>query len=259
MAESTTQHFAGKIAVGLCQVVDRPISSSVAGKVAISPSDDGAARPKALTSNQSIHMKNRIVLAVLWLTLATCLPIRCVAAVAVRPNFIVILADDQGWGTTSVLIDPLVPESKSDFFTTPNIERLAATGMRFAQAYASHCNCSPNHQAASNSGGANHNQANLGSVINQESFVIRHRLLIELAFENIYRHIVRLLSARSTAAVRNISFQQLDQVRYGLWVRTFKVGLFADIFVDVVKLKGRQTSFEGGLVAGCSPTTGAGT
>lgn len=60
-----------------------------------------------------------------------------------RPNFIVILTDDQGWGTTSVMMDPLVPESKSDFFKTPNIERLASSGMRFSQAYASHCNCSP--------------------------------------------------------------------------------------------------------------------
>jgi arylsulfatase A len=65
----------------------------------------------------------------------------------VRPNFIVILSDDQGWGTTSVMIDPAVPESKSDFFKTPNIERMAADGMRFSQAYASHCNCSPSRAA----------------------------------------------------------------------------------------------------------------
>jgi arylsulfatase A-like enzyme len=64
-----------------------------------------------------------------------------------KPNFIVILTDDQGWGTTSVMIDPLVPDSKSDFFKTPNIERLAASGMRFAQAYASQCNCSPSRAA----------------------------------------------------------------------------------------------------------------
>lgn len=64
------------------------------------------------------------------------------AVAATSPNFIVILTDDQGWGTTSVLMDPLVPESKSDFFQTPNIEKLAASGMRFSQAYA-HCNCSP--------------------------------------------------------------------------------------------------------------------
>lgn len=64
-----------------------------------------------------------------------------------KPNFIVILTDDQGWGTTSVRMDPLVPDSQSDFFKTPNIERLAASGMRFCQAYASHCNCSPSRGA----------------------------------------------------------------------------------------------------------------
>ena len=67
---------------------------------------------------------------------------------AAKPNFIVILTDDQGWGTTSVMMDPLVPESKSDFFKTPNLERLAAAGMRFAQGYASHPNCSPSRAAA---------------------------------------------------------------------------------------------------------------
>jgi arylsulfatase A-like enzyme len=69
------------------------------------------------------------------------------AKAATPPNFIVILTDDQGWGTTSVMMDPLVPESKSDFFKTPNIERLAAAGMRFSEAYASHCNCSPSRAA----------------------------------------------------------------------------------------------------------------
>ena len=63
------------------------------------------------------------------------------------PNFIVILTDDQGWGTTSVQIDPEVPESKSDFFETPNLERLANNGIRFTQAYSSHPNCSPSRAA----------------------------------------------------------------------------------------------------------------
>ncbi len=68
-------------------------------------------------------------------------------AEALKPNFIVILADDEGWGTTSVAMDPQIPESRSDFFETPNIERLAAAGLRFTDAYASHCNCSPSRAA----------------------------------------------------------------------------------------------------------------
>jgi arylsulfatase A-like enzyme len=63
------------------------------------------------------------------------------------PNFILILADDQGWGTTSIVMDPLVPDSKSDFFKTPNLERFAASGLRFTEGYAAHCNCSPSRAA----------------------------------------------------------------------------------------------------------------
>lgn len=59
------------------------------------------------------------------------------------PNVILILTDDQGWGATSVLIDPAVRESKSDFVRTPRLEKLAAEGMRFSRAYAPHPNCSP--------------------------------------------------------------------------------------------------------------------
>ncbi|MFY0598203.1 MAG: sulfatase-like hydrolase/transferase [Cyclobacteriaceae bacterium] len=59
------------------------------------------------------------------------------------PNFIFILADDQGWTGTSVLMDPDNPDSKSDYYETPNLERLAASGMRFSSAYAPSPKCSP--------------------------------------------------------------------------------------------------------------------
>lgn len=64
-----------------------------------------------------------------------------------RPSFIVILTDDQGWGTTSTLYDPELPESKSDFFQTPAFERIVQCGMRFTQAYSAHPNCSPSRAA----------------------------------------------------------------------------------------------------------------
>ncbi|MBT7066371.1 MAG: sulfatase-like hydrolase/transferase [Verrucomicrobia bacterium] len=58
------------------------------------------------------------------------------------PNFIVILSDDQGWSGTSVAMDPANPQSKSDYFETPHLERLAKRGMRFSNAYAPAAMCS---------------------------------------------------------------------------------------------------------------------
>lgn len=69
------------------------------------------------------------------------------AAEPVLYNYVVILTDDQGWGTTSLPYDPAVPESKSDFFETPRLAKLAERGMRFTQAYAAHPNCSPTRAA----------------------------------------------------------------------------------------------------------------
>jgi arylsulfatase A len=65
----------------------------------------------------------------------------------VQPNIILILADDQGWGATSVQVDPDVRESASDFIRTPRLENLAARGMVFSNGYAPHANCSPSRAA----------------------------------------------------------------------------------------------------------------
>ena len=54
-----------------------------------------------------------------------------------HPNFILILADDQGWNGTSVKMMHNELGSKSDYFETPNLELLANRGIRFSDAYAS--------------------------------------------------------------------------------------------------------------------------
>jgi arylsulfatase A-like enzyme len=59
------------------------------------------------------------------------------------PNFIVILTDDHGWTQTSVRMDKDHHQSKSDYIQTPNLERLAAAGMRFSQGYAPAPVCKP--------------------------------------------------------------------------------------------------------------------
>ena len=53
-----------------------------------------------------------------------------------RPNFVFIQGEGLGWASTSVQLDPNEPESKSDSFSTPNLERLAAEGIRFSNYYA---------------------------------------------------------------------------------------------------------------------------
>lgn len=56
-----------------------------------------------------------------------------------RPNFLLILVDDMGWRDWS--------GAGSRFYRTPNIDALAARGMRFDQAYAAAAVCSPSRAA----------------------------------------------------------------------------------------------------------------
>ena len=60
-----------------------------------------------------------------------------------HPNFILILADDQGWNGTSVKMINDNDLSMSDFYETPNIERIAKKGIIFSNAYASAPVCAP--------------------------------------------------------------------------------------------------------------------
>lgn len=72
-----------------------------------------------------------IVLLFLW----------AASAAAKPPNIIFILADDQAWNGTSAAMISGNDSSKNPIFHTPNIERLAAQGVTFSQAYAGHCKC----------------------------------------------------------------------------------------------------------------------
>jgi len=60
-----------------------------------------------------------------------------------RPNFVFILSDDQDWTGLSVQMHDAVPNSKSDFYRTPNLKKLAEQGMRFTDGYAPAPVCSP--------------------------------------------------------------------------------------------------------------------
>ena len=61
----------------------------------------------------------------------------------VHPNFILVLADDQGWNGTSVKMMSSENGSRSYYHETPNLELLSQRGMRFSDAYASAPVCAP--------------------------------------------------------------------------------------------------------------------
>jgi arylsulfatase A-like enzyme len=65
------------------------------------------------------------------------------AAAAGKPNFIVMVSDDQDWTGLSVAMHPGVANSRSDFFRTPNLEKFASQGLRFSNGYAPAPVCSP--------------------------------------------------------------------------------------------------------------------
>jgi arylsulfatase A-like enzyme len=71
-----------------------------------------------------------------WLGIAACLLVACGDAVPARgPNFVVIMSDDQTGGTLGVEGDPVA--------RTPRLDRLAAEGVRFSNAFVTTSLCSP--------------------------------------------------------------------------------------------------------------------
>ncbi|MDQ8208269.1 sulfatase-like hydrolase/transferase [Coraliomargarita sp. SDUM461003] len=60
-------------------------------------------------------------------------------AIENRPNVVVFLADDMGWGDTSI--------NGNELIQTPNMEKLAAQGVKFTQAYSAAGVCSPSRSA----------------------------------------------------------------------------------------------------------------
>ena len=74
-----------------------------------------------------------------YLTLALLAVTHLVQANLERPNVVFFLVDDFGWGALS--------SSGSKFQETPNIDKLAASGMSFTNGYAACTVCSPSRAA----------------------------------------------------------------------------------------------------------------
>jgi len=61
----------------------------------------------------------------------------------VRPSFVVVLAEGNGWSGTSVAMDDRLPEARAPAGLTPSLERLASEGLRFSSFYAACPRCTP--------------------------------------------------------------------------------------------------------------------
>src|SRR5688572_27361418 len=77
-----------------------------------------------------IHFRPRSIAAILALAVTA-----FAADNLSRPNIILVMADDMGWGETSYNQHPILK--------TPNLDAMAAAGLRFDRFYAGAPNCSP--------------------------------------------------------------------------------------------------------------------
>ena len=80
---------------------------------------------------------NRSILALVLLILPG------VAGAAERPNFVFMFADDQRYDAMSVVQKEQGEKGRFPWFKTPNMDRLAAEGVRFRNAFVVNSLCSP--------------------------------------------------------------------------------------------------------------------
>jgi len=86
----------------------------------------------------------RLVLLVVWCGLGAAVAhAQAPAAPPGRPNILVILTDDQRWDALGVVQREMGKEALFPWLKTPNLDRLAAEGARFTNAFVTTSLCSP--------------------------------------------------------------------------------------------------------------------
>lgn len=100
-----------------------------------------------LRSRSRCITRSRAVLSAVTLAVIASTAVAAPPRASDRPNFVFILGEGHGWVSSSVPMDDAVPQSKSEVVRTPNLERLAAEGMRFANFYAPSPRCTPSRAA----------------------------------------------------------------------------------------------------------------
>ena len=79
--------------------------------------------------------------AFLFLLASACLP--ATSAAERRPNFVFVIADDHRWDAMGVVQREQGERGRYPWFETPALDRLAAGGVRFRNAFITHSICSP--------------------------------------------------------------------------------------------------------------------
>lgn len=80
-------------------------------------------------------MKPTIIAMIVYVFVGLSAMLSASAADTVKPNVLLIMADDLGWRDTSCY--------GSTFYKTPHIDQLAKSGMRFVNGFSAHSSCSP--------------------------------------------------------------------------------------------------------------------
>src|SRR5262245_57709263 len=85
----------------------------------------------------------RTAVSFLALSTVAVLASRAPAADAARPNFLFIYTDDQRWDALGVVQREQGDRARFPWFQTPNLDRIAADGVRFRNAFVVNSLCSP--------------------------------------------------------------------------------------------------------------------
>lgn len=112
------------------------ISTFLAGELTCDPTDE---HPSSFLFSRSMTLNTRFgkirpssvrlfVFGTIYIILSSVFSGSAILAEETRPNVILIVADDVGWADLGCY--------GSKFYRTPNLDRLASSGMRFTQAYA---------------------------------------------------------------------------------------------------------------------------
>jgi arylsulfatase A-like enzyme len=89
------------------------------------------------------HFKATLLLALLPALLAAPLRAQAAPPAAKRPNFIFVITDDQRWDALGVVQREQGEKARFPWLKTPNLDRIAAEGVRFRNAFTTYSLCSP--------------------------------------------------------------------------------------------------------------------